>query len=49
VGARVQHASRDPGQSCRAAIIAEAGTGALFGYLLGGVIGDLFPKWYRRY
>lgn len=39
----------DPGKSCRAAIIAEAGTGALFGYLLGGVIGDFFPKWYRRY
>lgn len=39
----------EPGQSCRSAIIAEAGTGALLGYLLGGVVGDRFPKWHRRY
>lgn len=39
----------DPDRSCRSAIIADAGTGALLGYLLGGVVGDRFSKWHRRY
>ena len=41
--------SCDPDNSCTSAILLYAGTGALLGYLFGGIIGDHFPKWHRRY
>ena len=39
----------DAHRSCKAAIIADAGTGALLGYVIGGRVGRWFPEWHRRY
>jgi hypothetical protein len=44
-----QSASCDPDNSCSAAILVDAGAGALLGFLLGGAVGDHLPKWHRRY